>query len=668
MRWAALITILAVAGAFAATLPPDRIIADYEKGVLDRQEELSYLIRYVKDYEALPVEYRNTEGVVIGSYTPYITYVLDHLDEVDDPARGEILDLLARPSSVGHVESDEYSIWFHYFDSSYLAYATQSLGYAEIAWGIETEDGDPDRLWPPPPDGFAGGSSDYDFYLEDITGGVMGYCVPESQYGGDPDRYGFTSYIAIDIGMTEAYLRSTISHELGHAIQFGADYAEQRLMEAGATYRQNLVYPGSGHAYYQTSDFQAYPQYTLINASGMYQYGAWIWYKFLDLVYFDEDGYWYDDMYRNAVQPDSTNDPSIFETLDDLLADEGSNLTDAYLLFSVWRVFAGTYSDDYHWPVDIPYDLTYAWSHPVSDYPLDDFSVPDERLPQKMGMNLVLFSTNTNPEMFAVSFDGQNEAGQEHRVWKVAVAGIRRDSGEPDVWEMDVDNEYNYGSLIVDDWSLYSKLALIVCNYGDDNLDPDDPDSSMWGRAGTYTYSAWITDAGADVSDLAGRAVDEGVLLTWRAEGDISGFNVYRGTERLNALPLDTEAVSYLDRGGSGGEYYLGLIDPAGVEVRYGPVAVDPADSGSRMMKLEQNFPSPVAGTTTIRFALAEAGPVELSVYDLSGRLVDTVVDGELEAGPHTCVWDASGRADGVYLYTLTTPDGSLTRRLVVAR
>jgi len=95
---------------------------------------------------------------------------------------------------------------------------------------------------------------------------------------------------------------------------------------------------------------------------------------------------------------------------------------------------------------------------------------------------------------------------------------------------------------------------------------------------------------------------------------------------------------------------------------------VDPADSGSRVIKLEQNFPSPVAETTTIGFTLAETGPVELTVYDLSGRLVDTIVDGELEAGPHACVWDASGRAAGVYLYTLTTPDGSLTRRLVVAR
>ncbi len=668
MRWAAVLIILAVAGAFAANLPPDRIIADYDRGALTRYEELSYLVRYVGDYDSLPAGYKNTEGAVIRSYTPYIAYVLDHLDEVDTPDRGEILDFLARPVSVGHVASGEYSIWFHYFDSSYLDYATQGLGYAEEAWGIVTAEGDPDRLWPPPPDGSAGGSEDYDFYLEDISGGVLGYTVPESYYDGDPDRYGYTSYIAIDIDMEDAYLHSTIAHELGHAIQIGADYVEQRLMEAGAVYRENLVYPGTGHTYYYTSEFQGHPEYTLINSTGMYQYGAWIWYKLLDLAYFDEDGYWYDDMYRDAVQPGSTNDPSIFESLDDLLAGEGSNLTDAYLLFSVWRVFTGVYTDDYHWPVDIPYDLTYAWSHPTSDYPVEDFSVPDARLPQKMGMNLVLFSTTTDPEMFAVSFDGQNLAGTEHRVWKVSVVGIRRDSGEPDVWEMDVDNDYNYGSLVVSDWSPYLKIAMLITQYGDGNLDPDDNDSSMWTRSGTYTYSAWITDVGADVADLAGRATDEGVLVTWRAEGDISGYNVYRGTERLNTLTLDTAAVSYLDRDAAGGDYYLGVLDPAGIEVRYGPVTVDPADSGARAMELEQNFPSPVTGTTTINFTLPETGPVSLSVYDLSGRLVDTVVDGELDAGPHACVWDASGRAAGVYLYTLVTPDGSLTRRLVVAR
>jgi hypothetical protein len=667
MRLVSLILVLAVAGAFAETLPPDRIISDYEAGKLTRYEELLYLVQYVRAYDELPVEYQNTEGVVIPSYTPYLRYVVDNLGELTVGQQEDISNYMYRPGQIGYLQSSQYPIRFHYYQDGQQDYASQGLGYLEYSWHVETDAEDSRRLWEPPPDLGMGGSNDYDYYLESIPGSVLGYTSPEFPYSPTP-RYDYTTWIAIDIDLSDNDYRATVCHELAHAIQYGADAAEDRMMEAGAVYHEDVVYPGAGHDYGIVGDFQGNPQRTLIYSTGLWMYGAWIWYKFLELNYFDEDGYWYDDMYRDSIQSSTYNDPSVFETLADLLEDEGTTLTDAFHLFGIWRIFSGTYSDDYHWPVPIGVNLAWAWSHVVDDYPVEDKSVPDARLPQKMATNLIWFATNTDHEMFAVSFDGQNEAGGEHRIWKVSLVGVRRDEGEPDVWEMDVDNEYNYGSLVVSDWSPYLKIAMLITQYGDGNLDPDDPETSQWARSATYTYSAWITDVGVDVSDFAGRTTDEGVLLTWRAEGDVAGFNVYRDAERLNALPLDSGAVSYLDRDAAGGDYYLGVVDPAGVEVRYGPVTVAPGDSDSRATRLEQNFPSPVTGTTTIRFTLAEAGPVELSVYDLSGRLVDTLVEGELEAGPHACVWDASGRSAGVYLYTLATPDGNLTRRLVVAR
>ncbi len=667
MRLVALFLVLVAVSAFAANLPPDRIIADYDTGNLTRYDELLYLVKYIRAYDELPAEYLNTENVVIPSYTPYLKYVADHMGELTQAQQEDISGYMYRPGQSGYHQSSQYPIRFHWYQSGQEAYVDKGLGYLNHSWHVETGADDPDRLWAPPPDLGMGGSNDYDYYLEDIGGNVLGYTSPEYPYAPTP-RYDYTTWIAIDINLDDDNYRATVCHELAHAIQYGADAAEDRMMEAGAVYHEDVVYPGAGHDYSIVGEFQGNPQRTLVYSSGLWMYGAWIWYKFLELNYFDEDGYWYDDMYRESIQQSGYNDPSIYETLADQLEAKGTSLADAFHLFGIWRIFTGTYADGYHWPVTITSNMAHAWSHQVSDYPVEDFAVPAARLPQKMATNLIWFATNTDHEMFAVSFDGQNEVGTEHRVWQVSVVGIRRDSGEPDVWEMDVDNDYNYGSLVVSDWSPYLKIAMLITQYGDGNLDPDDNDSSMWTRSGTYTYSAWITDVGADVADLAGRATDEGVLVTWRAEGDISGYNVYRGTERLNTLTLDTAAVSYLDRDAAGGDYYLGVLDPAGIEVRYGPVTVDPADSGARAMELEQNFPSPVTGTTTINFTLPETGPVSLSVYDLSGRLVDTVVDGELDAGPHACVWDASGRAAGVYLYTLVTPDGSLTRRLVVAR
>jgi len=74
---------------------------------------------------------------------------------------------------------------------------------------------------------------------------------------------------------------------------------------------------------------------------------------------------------------------------------------------------------------------------------------------------------------------------------------------------------------------------------------------------------------------------------------------------------------------------------------------------------LDQNFPNPFNPVTTISFRLAVPGAVRLSVYDVSGRLVRTLVDeGEMAAGDHQIVWNGleqTGRAAaaGVYFYNL---------------
>jgi hypothetical protein len=62
---------------------------------------------------------------------------------------------------------------------------------------------------------------------------------------------------------------------------------------------------------------------------------------------------------------------------------------------------------------------------------------------------------------------------------------------------------------------------------------------------------------------------------------------------------------------------------------------------------------------------------VELRVYDLAGRLVRTLVDGEQPPGLHEVAWDARGArggrvAAGVYFYRLRVGEGTAARRLIV--
>jgi WD40 repeat protein len=88
---------------------------------------------------------------------------------------------------------------------------------------------------------------------------------------------------------------------------------------------------------------------------------------------------------------------------------------------------------------------------------------------------------------------------------------------------------------------------------------------------------------------------------------------------------------------------------------------------------LAQNTPNPFNPSTTLRFGLPEAGHVRLAVYDVTGSVVRTLVDGHVEAGMREVAWDgrdANGRevASGVYVYRLTAKQGVVTRRMTLAR
>jgi hypothetical protein len=80
--------------------------------------------------------------------------------------------------------------------------------------------------------------------------------------------------------------------------------------------------------------------------------------------------------------------------------------------------------------------------------------------------------------------------------------------------------------------------------------------------------------------------------------------------------------------------------------------------------ELHQNYPNPFNANTNISYSLAEASNVSLSVYDISGRLVATLVNGQQEAGEHVATWDASQVSSGVYFYKLTTADYTSTKKM----
>ena len=87
-----------------------------------------------------------------------------------------------------------------------------------------------------------------------------------------------------------------------------------------------------------------------------------------------------------------------------------------------------------------------------------------------------------------------------------------------------------------------------------------------------------------------------------------------------------------------------------------------------REFALGQNRPNPFNPVTEIGFSLPQAGQVRLDVFNIVGQRVATLVDGRLEAGEHTAVWDGSNVPSGVYLYRLEAGEFSATRKMVLIK
>ena len=80
-----------------------------------------------------------------------------------------------------------------------------------------------------------------------------------------------------------------------------------------------------------------------------------------------------------------------------------------------------------------------------------------------------------------------------------------------------------------------------------------------------------------------------------------------------------------------------------------------------------------MVGGTIFRFSLKEAGPVRIVVFDVTGRLVDEIVDRPYDSGVHTIRWGVEGSsrrsvAPGIYFVTFSTEDYTVTRQAVLLR
>lgn len=210
---------------------------------------------------------------------------------------------------------------------------------------------------------------------------------------------------------------------------------------------------------------------------------------------------------------------------------------------------------------------------------------------------------------------------------------------------------------------------------------------------GSFTSPPLIADlTGDNYPDILLQNYMSSVFAYDRHGNLMPGFpfhTVYSGNTPATLVDLDGDGLMKLVCGYSTGVVVISLRIPTtakmpwtvyrGSLLRQGSVSSTGYVSGDDptippvKTTLAQNYPNPFNPSTTISFSLAKRDKVSLSVYNLKGQLVNTLLASNLDAGTHSLVFDgkdASGRslASGMYFYRLQTSEGSLTKRMLLVK
>ena len=222
------------------------------------------------------------------------------------------------------------------------------------------------------------------------------------------------------------------------------------------------------------------------------------------------------------------------------------------------------------------------------------------------------------------------------------------------------------------------------------NPDPqyNDPDGTRNDMGAFYFDQSII-----ELSSFTASYVDDYILICWTTawETDVMGFNIYRSEYNDLSTTGNHINCSLIPGHGTTSEphnyefadatadvdstyyYWLEVISIGGLSYIYGSIVYEPPFGvdeciTSNTFYLYQNYPNPFRTSTLISFSLKEKSHVKLSVYNLKGQLLETLVDDFKLAGSHTVEWDSEDISSGIYFYKLSTKDKTFIRKMILLK
>ena len=83
---------------------------------------------------------------------------------------------------------------------------------------------------------------------------------------------------------------------------------------------------------------------------------------------------------------------------------------------------------------------------------------------------------------------------------------------------------------------------------------------------------------------------------------------------------------------------------------------------------MQEAYPNPFNPSTNIEFGLSDDTDVNVSVYDIAGRKMAVLAEGQFSKGFHNIIWDATDQPSGIYFVTVSTQSETQSQKLMLIK
>ena len=173
-----------------------------------------------------------------------------------------------------------------------------------------------------------------------------------------------------------------------------------------------------------------------------------------------------------------------------------------------------------------------------------------------------------------------------------------------------------------------------------------------------YFPCSWLNDV-VFIDDSTGWVVGDYGFIWYTDDGGQTWTQVESGTD------VDLNRIVFVDDGSIG---YIFGEDNTLLKHNNNDNSIKDYISPPLQFSLSQNYPNPFNAITTIGYVLPQNSNVRLSIYDITGRLLETLVDQSQIIGYYQVGWNASIYSSGVYIYKIQTDEFQQIKKMLLIK